>query len=175
MRWDILTTPRGCTCAGCKAFYRTLYGEELRDWSHIDKRRQADFYLATTDRAVRCLAGLCRRIKPSVEIWQNSLQSYTPNDLNLGRLMDVAYNEYGDPFRLLLLRGVLNKEAAINGLMNHVSADPPLPLERRAFRLCLVLGGRAYSYYGHKQTDHRTLLPGPVMTAWHRTQSGALL
>ena len=169
MRWDILTTPRGCTCAGCKAFYRTLYGEELRDWSHIDKRRQADFYLATTDRAVRCLAGLCRRIKPSVEIWQNSLQSYTPNDLNLGRLMDVAYNEYGDPFRLLLLRGVLNKEAAINGLMNHVSADPPLPLERRAFRLCLVLGGRAYSYYGHKQTDHRTLLPGPVMTAWHRT------
>ncbi len=168
MRWDILNTPRGCTCAGCKAYYRELYGEPLSQWRGVESRRQWDFYLATTGRAVRRLAALCRRVKPSVEIWQNSIQSYTPNDLNLGRLLDLAYNEYGDPFRLLLLRGVLDKSAAINGLMNRTPADPPQPLERRPFRLCLLLGGRDYSYYGHKQTDHRTILPGPAMIAWHR-------
>jgi hypothetical protein len=170
MRWDILSTPRDCTCAGCKAYYRELYGAELHDWRNIDARRQGDFYLATIRRAVQGLAETCRRVKPAVEIWQNSIQSYLPNDLNLGRLMDIAYNEYGDPFRLLFLKGVLNKEAAINGLMNQVPSDPPQPLERAAFRRCLALGGRAYSYYGHLQTDHRTLLPGAKMTAWHQEQ-----
>ncbi len=168
MRWDILMTPRGCTCEGCRAYYRELYGEPLQDWREIGQRRQLDFYIATTNRAVHRLTSLCRQIKPSLEIWQNQIQSYTPNDINLGRLMDLAYNEYGDPFRLLLLRGVLNKEAAVNGLMNHTPADPPQPIERRAFRLCLLLGGRDYSYYGHFHTDHRALLPGATMMAWHQ-------
>ena len=167
MRWDILDTARGCTCAGCKAYYRELYGEPLQDWSKIDRRRQQDFYIATTDRVVRRLAALCRRIKPSLEIWQNHINCYSPNDMNLGRIMDVAYNEFGDPFRLLLVKGVVNKSAVINGLLNGVPADPPRPLDPRAFRICLILGGRDYSYYGHKQTDPRTLLPAPAMIAWH--------
>ncbi len=168
MRWDILATARGCTCAGCKAFYQELHGEPLESWSQVDWRRQEDFYLATTGCAATRLQAICKRIKPSVEIWQNSIQTYAPNLLDLGRLYDIAYNEYGDPFRLLLLKGVMNKGAAINGLMNQapVGAD----LDRRAFRLCLALGGRCYSYYGHKLTDPRTVMPGAAMLPWHRQQ-----
>lgn len=165
MRWDILSTARGCTCEGCKALYRELYGGELSDWAKLPPGRQWDLYLATTERAVRRLHAVCKRVKPSVEIWQNSIQSYAPNNLNVGRLMDIAYNEYGDPFRLLLLKGVMNKPAAINGLMNRTT--PVAPLEHDAFRWCLALGGRCYSYFGHKLTDHRTLMPSAEMMAWH--------
>ena len=167
MRWDILGTARNCTCAGCKAYYRQLYGEPLADWRNTGQRRQQDFYSATTERTVRRLAALCRRIKPSLEIWQNGLNCYSSNDMNLGRIMDIAYNEYGDPFRLLLNKGVANKTGVINGLMNDVSVDPARPLPRRALRTCLILGGRGYSYYGHPQTNPRTLLPSPAMIAWH--------
>jgi hypothetical protein len=168
MRWDILATAKGCTCAGCRAFYREQYGEELRGWDGVDWRRREDFYLATTGRAARRLHDLCKRIKPSVEIWQNSIQTYAPNHLDLGRIYDVAYNEYGDPFRLLLLRGVMNKEAAINGLMNQTPVGSDL--KRSEFRLSLALGGRCYSYYGHKLTNARTALPGPEMMPWHLTR-----
>jgi hypothetical protein len=170
MRWDILATVEGCRCAGCKAFYRTRYGEELTRWDRTEPNRVHDFHLATTERAVMRLRGVCKRIKPSVEIWQNSLQSYTPNNLDVGRRMDIAYNEYGDPFRLLLIRGVTGKDAAINGLLNHAPAEPPAALDRDVWRLCLALGGRCYSYSGHKQTDPRTLQPGDAMRAWHRDQ-----
>lgn len=170
MRWDILKTAEGCRCAGCKAFYRQLYGEELAGWDRGDPNRVHDFYLATTSRAVIRLRALSKRIKPSVEIWQNSIQSYHPNHLDLGRQMDIAYNEYGDPFRLLLIRGVTDKAAAINGLMNHTPSSPPRALDRQEWRVCLALGGRCYSYYGHKQTDPRTVLPGAEMLAWHRDQ-----
>ena len=170
MRWDILVSARHCTCAGCKQLYRELYGKDLISWDTVDARRQEDFYVATTSRAVRRLRAACKRIKPSVEIWQNGLQSYTPNDINLGREMDIAYNEYGDPFRLLLIRGVTGKAAAINGLMNQASAEPPVALDHREWRRCLALGGRCYSYYGHRQTDARTVLPSATMLAWHRDQ-----
>lgn len=168
MRWDILFCAKRCTCAGCKELFRRMYGQELTRWKDFDERRQMDFYLATTRRVVERLHALCKQIKPSVEIWQNCIQSYHDNDLNIGRELDIAYNEYGDPFRLLFLRGVLAKPAAINGLMNHT--PPGKPLESAAFRMCLALGGRCYSYYGHKQTDHRRLLPDESMTAWHRDQ-----
>lgn len=170
MRWDILKTVEGCRCAGCKAFYRQRYGQDLTGWDRCEPNRPHDFYLATTARAVMRLRALCKRIKPSVDIWQNSIQSWHPNLLDLGREMDIAYNEYGDPFRLLLIRGVTGKQAAINGLMNRTPADPPVALQRQEWRQCLALGGRCYSYYGHKQTDPRTLLPGPAMLAWHREQ-----
>lgn len=170
MRWDILSSAKGCTCAGCKQLYRELYGQELSRWDAVDERRQMDFQLATTSRVVNRLHALCKRIKPSVEIWQNGLQSYTANDLNLARQMDIAYNEYGDPFRLLFIRGVAGKAAAINGLMNDAPVDPPLALDRRQWRVCLALGGRCYSYYGHKQTDPKTALPNATLLAWHREQ-----
>lgn len=170
MRWDILSTAKGCLCAGCKAFYRATYGQELSAWHTAPAGRVESFYMDTTSRAVRRLQALCKQIKPSVEIWQNSLQSYHPNDLDLARELDIAYNEYGDPFRLLLIRGVAHKAAAINGLMNKAPVEPPLPLDRREWRTCLALGGRCYSYYGHKQTNPKTLLPDGAFPAWHREQ-----
>ncbi len=72
-----------------------------------------------------------------------------------------------------MVRGATGKQAAINGLMNKDSPAPgqPLkPLDHREWRTCLALGGRCYSYYGHKQTNPRTLLPGDTMLAWHREQ-----
>jgi hypothetical protein len=168
MRWDILFSAKHCTCAGCRRFYQDLYGQPLSGWETIDHRREMDFYLATMRRVVDRLHRLCKSIKPSVEIWQNCIQSYHDNDLNSGRQLDIAYNEYGDPFRLLFLKGVLAKDAAIDGLMNKAPAGAPL--ERAAFRLCLALGGRCYSYHGHLHTDHRRILPDDAIMAWHRQQ-----
>ena len=186
MRWDILVSAKkggvhgtsDCTCAGCKQLFREMYGQELTRWEDFDDRRHMDFYIATTTRAVRRLHALCKRIKPSVEIWQNGLNSYHENDLNVGRLFDIAYNEYADPFRLLLIRGATGKAAAINGLMNKESPDPgqPLkPLDHQQWRTCLALGGRCYSYYGHKLTNPKTLLPDETMLVWHREQLAPFL
>ncbi len=165
MRWDILSSAKRCTCEGCRRRFLEMYGRELVRWEDFDERRHMEFYLSTTRRVVERLHALCKGIKPSVEIWQNSIQSYHDNDLNIGRPLDIAYNEYGDPFRLLFLCGVLDKAAAINGLMNRTT--PIAPLEREAFRWSLALGGRCYSYFGHKLTDHRSLMPSPGMLQWH--------
>lgn len=170
LRYDILFTRKGCTCAGCKALYRATYGEELVSWNGLPERRQHDFYMATTERAVLRLTRVGHAIKPAVEMWQNCIQSYAPNNMNLGRTQDIAYNEFGDPFRLLLLRGVMNKDAAINGLMNRTPFSATAQIDHVLFRQCLALGGRCYSYFGHKQTDYRTLLPGAEPMAWHRSQ-----
>ncbi len=181
MRWDILISAKqgglhgssDCTCEGCRGLFRELYGQELTRWQDFDQRRHMDFHIATTTRAVERLRALCKRIKPSVPVWQNGLNSYHENSLNVGRLLDIAYNEFGDPFRLLLARGATGKSAAINGLMNKAGWDPgkPLaPLVHHEWRACLALGGRCYSYYGHKLTNHRTLLPNEAMQAWHREQ-----
>ena len=181
MRWDILISAKqgglhgssDCTCEGCRRLFRKLYGQELTRWQDFDERRHMDFYIATTTRAVERLRALCKRIKPSVEIWQNCVSSYHENDLNIGRSMDIAYNEFADPFRLLLLRGATGKAAAINGLMNKEGPAPGValkPLDHREWRTCLALGGRCYSYYGHKQTNPRTLLPGEALRTWHREQ-----
>lgn len=170
MRWDILMTAKGCVCDGCRSLYRATYGDELKEWGAAPPGRVDEFYIATTSRAVRRLHTLCKQVKPSVEIWQNSIQSYHPNHLDLARELDIAYNEYGDPFRLLFIRGVANKAAAINGLMNKAPVEPPLPLDWREWRTCLALGGRCYSYYGHKQTNPKTLLPEGAFVAWHREQ-----
>ncbi len=170
MRWDILKTPEGCRCEGCRARYLEAYGEPLVDWETVPPERRREFWLATKERVVHRLRALCKRIKPSVEIWQNHIQSYHPINLDLSREMDIAYNEYGDLFRLLLIRGVSGRPAAIHGLMNKAPTNPPVPLDRAEWRACLALGGRCYSYYGHLHTDPETLLPGGPMPAWHREQ-----
>jgi hypothetical protein len=181
MRWDILISAKkgglhgssDCTCEGCRRLFRQLYGQELTRWQDFDERRHMEFYIATTTRAVERLRALCKRVKPSVDIWQNCVSSYHENDLNVGRRMDIAYNEFADSYRLMLLRGATGKPAAINGLMNKASPAPgaPLtPLDHREWRACLALGGRCYSYYGHKQTDHKTLLPNDTIQGWHREQ-----
>lgn len=173
MRWDILLTAPDCLCEGCRRFYGELYGEDLTSWKETGERRRGDFHLATTRRVVERLRDLCKGIKPSVEIWQNCLNSYHENDLEAARSLDIAYNEFGDPFRLQLLRGITGKDAVINGLMNKASPAPGaplLPLDRREWRTCLALGGRCYSYYGHKMTDPQTVLPGPELQPWFREQ-----
>ncbi|MFZ2642945.1 MAG: beta-galactosidase trimerization domain-containing protein [Verrucomicrobiia bacterium] len=181
MRWDILISAKkgglhgssDCTCEGCRRLFREIYGQELTRWQDFDERRHMDFYIATTTRVVERLRALCKRIKPSVDIWQNCVSSYHENNLNVGRSLDIAYNEFADPFRLMLLRGAIGKPAAINGLMNHAGpalGAPLKPLDHREWRTCLALGGRCYSYYGHKQTNHKTLLPNETLQAWHREQ-----
>lgn len=170
MRWDILHTAKACTCAGCKRLFRERYGEDLVTWEGQGERRRLEFEEVTIRRAVERLTRLCRQIKPSVEIWQNGIQAYTLNDLDMGRKLDIAYNEYGDPFNLLFVRGATGKAAAINGLMNKAPTEPPLPLDHALWRTCLALGGRCYSYYGHKHTDPRTVLPDALYQAWHREQ-----
>jgi len=171
MRWDILMSAKHCTCEGCKRRFQELYQRELTQWADFDEQRHMDFYLATTRRAVERLHALCKRIKPSVEIWQNCLNSYHDNDLDAGRLLDIAYNEHSDSFRLLFLRGVMNKPAVINGLMTgNTPTEPLVALDRRQWRTGLALGGRCYSYYGFRQANPRTLLPSDTMLAWHREQ-----
>ena len=64
--------------------------------------------------------------------------------MNLGRIMDIAYNEYGDPFRLLLNKGVANKSGVINGLMNDVPVDPARPLPRPPAHLPDLGGPRLF-------------------------------
>ncbi len=167
MRWDILKTARGCRCAGCRALFRELRGVDLepdrpeREWAD-------DLYDATIERAVRRLAGVCRALRPEVPIWQNHLSLYFPNPLDVVRELDIAYNEYGDAARLLLLAGVSGHPVVINGLMNQTPTDPPQPPDRRLWLTTLALGGRCYSYYGHKHTNHRTLLPDETIREWHR-------
>jgi hypothetical protein len=52
--------------------------------------------------------------------------------------------------------------------------DSPLSatarIDRLNGRLCLALGGRSYSYFGHKLSNYRTALPGKEMAAWHRDE-----
>jgi hypothetical protein len=170
LRYDILSTVPDCTCDGCRTFYRELYGEELAAWDRVPSRRREDFYQATIARVVSRLTRTGRQIKPSVPMWQNGIQSYAKNDLNLGRTQDLAYNEYGDPFRVLFLKGVTNKDAVISGMMNDLAVTPTTKIDRVQNRLCLALGGRCYSYFGHLLANYHTALPGEEMAVWHRRE-----
>ena len=105
-----------------------------------------DFYLATLARPVNRLTRVARSIKPSVEIWQNHINTYSEADINLGRQHDIAYVEFGDPVRLLALRGILNKEGII------VGQTLTSPMRRQI----MALGGRCYQYV---PVDQRTTLP----------------
>ena len=146
LRYDMLFSPKNCLCDGCKALYRQLHGEELTTWQGKDARRRADFYLATLRRPVERLAALCKRIKPSVEIWQNHINGYSEADLDLGRKLNIAYIEFGDPFRLLFLNGVLDK----NGIVVGQTLNSPIR------RLIMALGARCYQYM---PVNPRTALP----------------
>lgn len=170
MRWDILKTPRGCRCEGCRRLYREAFGEEWPQNGVLSPTAMDEMYDLTIERAVRRLSRICKALRPNVEIWQNHLNPYFPNPLHLAREMDVAYNEFGDPFRLLLIKGVSRRPAVINGLMNQAPTEPPQPIDGASWRLTLALGGRCYSYYGHKHTNPRTLLPDDQIRRWHREQ-----
>lgn len=170
MRWDILKTARGCRCPGCRALYCELFGEALPEEQTLSEEVLDKLYDETISRVVQRLYRLCKSIRPDVEVWQNHLNPYFPNPLHLARELDVAYNEFGDAFRLLVVKGVSRRPAVINGLMNQSPTEPPQPIDHAEWRLCLTLGGRCYSYYGHKHTDPRTLLPDEPIKRWHREQ-----
>ena len=149
LRYDMFFGPRNCECGGCRARYKELYGEDFTSWDDIVKRRprrQGFFYLETLNRTARRISKACREIKPSVEIWQNHINTYSDANVNLGRDYDIAYIEFGDPFRLLALRGILNKNAIIVGQT----------LKSPIRRLIMALGARCYQYVG---VDQETILP----------------
>jgi len=149
MRYDMLFSPKNCECDGCKKLYEELFGDEFSTWEEIEKKypaRKDLLNLETLNRTAQQLSNACREVKPSLEIWQNHINTYSEADVNLGRNFDVAYIEFGDPFRLLSLRGILNKDAIIVGqtLTNPIR------------RLIMALGARCYQYV---PVDQETILP----------------
>lgn len=170
MRWDILKTARGCRCVGCRKLYRERFGDEWPKNGALPPEMADEMYDLTIERTVRRLYRICKGLRPDVEVWQNHLSPYSPNPLHLAREMDIAYNDFGDAFRLLLIKGISQRPAVINGLMNQAPTEPPQPIERARWWLTLALGGRCYSYYGHKHTNPRTLLPDDPIRRWHREE-----
>lgn len=118
-------------------------------WTPENWRRLLDFYRATTSRAVERLRDVAKSIKPSIETWQNGFIAagrMDDNNIEAGRLQDIAYVEVGDPFRQLFLAGVMRLRGVIVGRI----------LESPVRRLCMALGARCYSYY---RVNRETLLP----------------
>lgn len=149
LRYDMLYSAKRCECQGCHNLYKALYGEEFTSWKEIDAKDPVKFdhfYLATLRNAAERLTKVCRSVKPEIEIWQNHINTYSEADLDLGRQYDVAYIEFGDPVRLLALRGILDKEAIIVGQ----TLTSPIR------RLIMALGGRCYQYIAVNQ---ETALP----------------
>lgn len=157
IRYDMLFTPKGCECIGCQAYYEKLYGEAFTDWTTIKNGKHAGRYdmfnIATMTRAATRMASVCRDVKPDIEVWQNHINPYEYADMDVGRLFDVAYIEFGSPFRLLALRGALNKEAIIVGQT----------LKSPIRRLIMALGGRCYQYIA---VDQKTALPTGDELKW---------
>jgi hypothetical protein len=156
LRYDMLFSPRDCECEGCKSLYGELYGEEFTGWEAIGRKypkRKNFFYLETLNRTAEMLSAACRAVKPALEIWQNHINTYSGANVNLGRNFDVAYIEFGDPFRLLALRGILDKDAIIVGQT----------LRSPIRRLIMALGARCYQYV---PVDQETILPYEKDLAW---------
>jgi hypothetical protein len=156
IRYDMFFTPKYCSCNGCKEYYAEIYNENFTTWDDILKKepkRQDLFNLKTLSRVAHRINETGMAIKPSVERWQNHINTYEYADVNLGRLYDVAYIEFGDPFRLLSLRGILNKDAIIVGQT----------LKSPIRRLIMALGARCYQYV---DVDQETVLPAEKELDW---------
>ncbi len=157
IRYDFMVTPYGCDCDGCKRYYHEVYGDEFTNWPAIrqsaDSSRYLTFNIATLKRAANQLNDACRSVKPNVEVWQNHLDPAMEADINTGRLFDIAYVEYGTPFRLLALRGILDKKGIIVGQT----------LKSPIRRLIMALGARCYQYI---KVDQETALPVGEELEW---------
>jgi len=162
IRFDMLFSPKGCLCAGCRALYRELYGEALVDWGQVDWRRREEFYLESLRRPGRRLIAIRDSIKPSVEIWQNHVNLYSECDVNVGRLQDIAYIEFGAPGQLLILNGILDKQGIIIG------QTLKSPIRRKI----MALGARCYQYAAASEMDQRTVLPRADKTDWFYNDLG---
>ncbi len=163
LRYDTLEQPLYHHCNGCKAFYRELYGEELpQKWEEWNWRRQYEFQRASSSRAVEWIYKACKKVKPSVEIWQNGFMHngrFDENNMEAARFQDMAYIESGDPFRQLFLKGVTR----CNGIVVGKILQSPIR------RLCVALGGSAYSYY---PVNRETLLPETEEQEWYTENLG---
>jgi len=162
IRYDMLFSPKGCLCAGCRALYRELYGEELAGWDKVDWRRREEFYLETLRRPSRRLIKIRNAIKPSVEIWQNHVNLHSECDVNVGRLQDIAYIEFGAPGQLLILNGILDKQGIIIGQT----------LKSPIRRQIMALGARCYQYAHKSEMDQRTVLPWENKRDWFYNDLG---
>jgi nicotinamidase-related amidase len=149
LRYDMLFSPLKCDCAGCRRFYEEYYGEPFTDWATItakDSTRAERFNIATLSRIATRVLTTGKALKPSVEMWQNHVNTDAQADINLGRKFDIAYIEFGSPFRLLALKGILNKNAIIVGQT----------LKSPIRRLMMALGARCYQYI---PVNQETALP----------------
>ncbi len=157
IRYDFMVTPYECDCDGCRAYYEEVYGERFTSWPEIrqsaDSSRYLTFNIETLKRAANRLNDACRSVKPNVEVWQNHLDPAMEADLNTGRLFDIAYVEYGTPFRMLALRGILDKQGIIVGQT----------LKSPIRRLIMALGARCYQYI---KVDQETTLPVGEEREW---------
>ena len=162
IRFDMLFSPGGCLCTGCRALYRQMYDEELTSWDGVDARRRKEFELETMRRPVLRLNRVAKSIKPSVEIWQNHINLYSECDVNVGRVEDIAYIEFGAPGQLLILNGILDKQGIIIGQT----------LKSPIRRQIMALGARCYQYSASSEMDQRTALPRPDKTDWFYNDLG---
>ena len=105
-----------------------------------------DFYLATLDRPVNRLTQGCAADQAERGDRPNHINTDSEANVNLGRQHDVAYIEFGEPARLLALKGILNKDAIIIGQT----------LKSPIRRTIMALGGRCYQYV---PVNQETALP----------------
>ena len=156
LRTDILDHSTHARTAGDQAFYKDLYGEELPE-KFPSWQREQDFRLKSISRFVRRFHDACKRIKPEVEIWHNWFNDKNVVDLRDVSTVDIAYEEFADPFATLFVGGIFGTPAMISGKL----------LQNPQRRLCLVLGGRAYDYF---PVNRKTALPDQALIDWfHRT------
>jgi len=150
LRYDVLDQPTQCRCKDCRIFYKELFGDEMpanwRDWQTRER-----FRIESITRCMQRIYEACKQTKSSVEVWQNWFNDRHACDLRASKYVDLAYLEFADPFRELFLNGVFDKGGIITGkiLQNHATR-----------RMCLVLGGRCYSYF---PVTVKTMLPDDVV------------
>jgi hypothetical protein len=158
LRTDILDHNTAARTPGDKAFYKELYGQELPA-SFPNWQRQEDFRIKSISRFVRRFHEACKAVKPSVEIWHNWFNDKNVVDLRDTELVDIAYEEFADPFSTLFLRGIFDTPAMISGKL----------LQNPQRRLCLVLGGHAYDYF---PVNKATALPDQPLIDWFKKTGG---
>jgi dienelactone hydrolase len=145
LRTDILDHNTQARSAGDLAFYRERYGEEMPQ-TYPSWEREQDFRLASISRFVRRFHEACKQTKPAVPIWHNWFNYKNVADLREAGLVDIAYEEFADPFSTLFVKGLFGTRGMISGKL----------LQNPQRRLCLALGGRAYDYF---PVDRRSALP----------------
>jgi len=150
LRFDTLVDDLDSRNPWAIQLYQKFSDEAIPEkWDDTNWRRQLDFYRWSTSRVARLCYETAKKVKPQIEIWQNGfMQSddFDRNNLDAGRYQDMAYIEYGDPFRQLFLSGTLGLKGCIVGKI----LDSPVR------RLCMALGAHCYSYYS---VNPKTALP----------------